>query len=159
MKTVIKTAQWKSKGILKNQDPMNIVTNVYWQGDNAFIDTDSKFLFKMICSHFFSDTNHKITLTLEGDMGIAFGDGYRLYIYNLIYSELTGESINNNILDQEDEETLFYQVMLDARMIEHQKRVLKIIQLLDIDFKKESDRYGRVLFNTNKKKDFELKDV
>ena len=33
------------------------------------------------------------------------------------------------------------------------------IQLLDIDFKKESDRYGRVLFNTNKKRDFELKDV
>ncbi len=77
----------------------------------------------------------------------------------LSIQELTGESIENNILDQEDEETLFYQVMLDAQMIEHQKRVLKIIQLLDIDFKKESDRYGRVLFNTNKKKNFELKDV
>jgi hypothetical protein len=34
--------------------------------------------------------------------------------------------------------------------------VLKIIEILKIDFQKESDRAGRILFNTRKKKDFYL---
>jgi hypothetical protein len=34
--------------------------------------------------------------------------------------------------------------------------VLKIIESLEIDFKKESDRGSRILFNMKKKKDFHL---
>lgn len=159
MKTVIKTAFWQSKGRLGNHDPMNIVTHVFWQADNAFIATDSKFLFKMVCANFFADYDHKIKLSLEGGIGRAFADGHQLYVYNLIYTALTGQEIENNILHQEDDEKLFFQVMLDAQMIEHQKRVLKIIQLLDIDFKKESDRYHRVLFDTDNKKNLKLKGL
>ncbi len=155
MKTIIKTAQWKSKGLLKNTNT-TIVTNVFWQGDVAFIDTDSKFLFKMVCRHFFKDRNNKLELTLEGEHGMAFSDAYRQYVYNLMYEKLTGEKIENNILAQQNSEALFYQVILDAQLIEHQKRVLEIIQILEIDFKKESNHFHRILFNTRKKKEFEI---
>ena len=48
--------------------------------------------------------------------------------------------------------------MLDSQMEPHQKRVLKIIKILNIDFKKESDRLHRILFNKKKKKDFYISD-
>jgi hypothetical protein len=158
MKTTIKQAQWKSKGILKHTNT-TIVTNVFWQGDDAFIDTDSKFLFKMVCRHFFKDENNKLELTLEGEHGMAFSDAYRLYVYNLIYEKLTGLQIDNNILTQKDSEALFYQVILDGQLLDHQKRVLEIIQILEINFKKESDYFHRILFNTRKKKNFEISDI
>ena len=34
-------------------EPMDIVTTVYYQGKDTFIDSDSKFLFQMICENFF----------------------------------------------------------------------------------------------------------
>ena len=43
MKTKIRQANWKSKGIFGDKKYMDIVTAVYWQGDDALIDTDSKF--------------------------------------------------------------------------------------------------------------------
>jgi len=48
--------------------------------------------------------------------------------------------------------------MLDSQMEPYQKRVLKIIKILNIDFKKESNRLHRILFNTKKKKDFYISD-
>lgn len=48
--------------------------------------------------------------------------------------------------------------MLTVQTYAHQKRVLKIIKILGIDFKKESDRLHRVLFNTKKKKDFYISE-
>ena len=53
MKTKIKQANWKSKSIFDNNKYMDIVTTVYWQGNDVFIDTDSKLLFQMICENFF----------------------------------------------------------------------------------------------------------
>lgn len=156
MKTIIKTARWKSKSILDNDKSMDVVTNVYWQSDDAFIDTDSKFLFKMTCTHFFKDRNNKLELTLEGEHGMMLSDAYRLYVYNLIYEKLTGNIIKNDILKESDSEALFYHVMLDAQLVDHQKRVLEIIQILEIDFKKESEIFHRVLFNTKKKKGFKI---
>jgi hypothetical protein len=159
METFIKKATWMGKSILDKHKTMGIVTNVFWQSEDAFIRTDSKFLFKMICAHFFSNPNRKINLTLEGYSGVYLSDAYRLYFYNLMYKQLTGDSIKGDILEQGEGETLFYQVMLDAQLLKHQKRVLRIIQILDIDFKEESKRYGRVLFKTKKKKQFEISDI
>lgn len=48
--------------------------------------------------------------------------------------------------------------MLESHTEEHQKRVLKIINILKIDFKKESDRLSQILFKTKGKKDFHLTD-
>ena len=159
MKTKIKQANWKSKSIFPDEKYMNIVTTVYWQGDDTFIDTDSKLLFQMVCANFFQQhKNVKLNITLEKGIGYMFPEAYRLYVYNLIYKELTGKKIKNDILKVKDRKELFYRVKLDAQMLKHQKRVLKIIQILEIDFKKESDRFGRVLFNTRKKKDFYLSD-
>ena len=157
MKTKIKQANWKSKGLFGDKKYDNIVTTVYWQSDDAFIDTDSKLLFQMICENFFHQHKHaKLKLTLTGPIGMMFPEAYRLYVYNLIYEELTGKKIKNNILHIKDGEELFYRAKLDTHFDKHQKRVLKIIKLLEIDFKKESDRLSRVLFNTSKKKDFYL---
>jgi hypothetical protein len=157
MKTKIKQANWKSKGLLGDKKYMDIVTTVYWQSDDSFIDTDSKLLFQMVCENFFIQyKNAKLKITLQAHIGAMYPQAYRLYVYNLIYIELTGKKIKNNILKSKDNKTFFYQVMLDAQMPKHQKRVLKIIKILKIDFKKESDRLSRVLFNTKKKKDFYL---
>ena len=139
MKTKIKQANWKSKGLFSDKKYVDVVTTVYWQSDDAFIDTDSKLLFQMVCEKFFYRyKNARLKLTLEGNTGIMFPEAYRLYVYNLIYEELTDTKIKNNILHS------------------YQKRVLKIIKLLEIDFKKESKRLSRVLFKTSNKKDFHL---
>ena len=47
---------------------------------------------------------------------------------------------------------LYYRAMLDAQMPKHQKRVLKIIKILKINFSKESDRLNRVLFKYEEEK-------
>ena len=139
---------------------MDIVTTVYWQSNNAFIDTDSKFLFQIVCKNFFHQCKDaKLKLTLDATIGSEFPEAYRMYVYNLIYRELTGKKIKDDILKVEDGKELFYRAMLDAQMPKHQKRLLKIIKILKIDLKKESDRFGRVLFNTRKKRDFYLSDV
>ena len=161
MKTKIKKAYWKSKPFFNKKDKeyMNIVTTVYWQSDNAFIDTDSKFLFQIVCTNFFNQCKDaELKLTLDATIGSEFPEAYRLYIYNLMYSELTGKKIKDDILKIKDGKELFYRAMLDAQMPKHQKRLLKIIKILKIDFKKESDRFGRVLFNTKKKRDFYLSE-
>jgi len=162
MKTKIKKAYWKSKPFFdkKNKEYMDIVTTVYWQSDDAFIDTDSKFLFKIICKNFFHQyKDAEFKLTLDATIGSEFGEAYRLYVYNLIYKELTGKKIKGDILKVKDRKELFYRAMLDAQMPKHQKRLLKIIKILKIDLKKESDRFGRILFNTRKKRDFYFSDV
>ena len=162
MKTKIKKAYWKSKPFLKikGKEYMDIVTTVYWQSDDAFIDTDSKFLFQIICKNFFHQYKEaKLKLTLDATIGSEFPEAYRLYVYNLMYKELTGKKIKNDILKVKDKKELFYRAMLDAQMPKHQKRLLKMIKILKIDLKKESDRFGRVLFNTRKKRDFYLSDV
>ncbi|PHS42211.1 MAG: hypothetical protein COB07_00280 [Sulfurovum sp.] len=161
MKTKIKQANWKSKPFFNKKDKeyMNIITTVYWQDDDVFIDTDSKFLFQMICENFFHKyKDAKLKMTLDINIGTMFPEAYRLYVYNLIYKELTGKKIKNDILKVKDREELFYRAKLDAQLGKHQKRVLKIIKILEIDFKKESDRFSRILFNTRKKKDFYLSD-
>ena len=138
---------------------MNIITTVYWQKDDIFIDTDSKFLFQMVCTNFFSKYKDvKLKLTLDTGIGVMFPEAYRLYVYNLIYKELTGKKIKNDILKVKDRKELFYRAKLDAQMLKHQKRLLKIIKILEIDFKKESNRYDQILFNKKKKKDFYLSD-
>ena len=161
MKTKIKQANWKAKPFLgkKNKEYMHIVTTVYWQSDDVFIDTDSKFLFQMICENFFRQyKNVKLELALDKGIGYMFPEAYRLYVYNLIYKELTGKKIKNDILKVTDAKELFYRAKLDAQMPKHQKRLLKIIKILHIDFKKESDLASRILFNTKKKKAFYLSD-
>lgn len=162
MKTKIKKAYWKSKPLFNKKDNeyMDIVTTVYWQSDNAFIDTDSKFLFQIVCKNFFYQyKDAELKLTLDITIGSEFPEAYRLYIYNLIYRELTGKKIKDDILKVKDRKELFYRAMLDAQMPKHQKRLLKIIKILKIDLKKESDRFGRILFNARKKRDFYLSDA
>jgi len=158
MKTTIRRANWKSKiKILKKE--YNIVTTVYYQGKKRFIDSDSKLLFQMICENFFH--KHKkveLKINLKGYYGLMFPQAYRLYVYNLIYKELTGKKIKNDIFKVKKEKELFYRVMLDTHTKTHKKMVLKIIKILKIDFKKESNRLSRVLFNTKNKKDFYLSD-
>ena len=159
MKTKIKQANWKSKGLFGDKKPMSIVTTVYWQGNDAFIDTDSKLLFQMVCENFFSqDRDVTLKIKLKAHIGAMYPKAYRLYVYDLIYQELTGKKIKNSILKCKDAETCFYRSMLDVQMPKHQKRVLKIIKILGIDFKKESHRLSRVLFSTKKKKDFYLSE-
>ena len=99
------------------------------------------------------------SLCLEGKVGFAFPSAYRLYVYNMIYKSLTGKAIENDIFLQEDNELFANHVMLDAQMPEHQARVLKIIDILEIDLKKESEKCGCILFNTKKKKQFKIKDI
>jgi len=157
MKTKIKQANWKVKGFLGDKKMMHIVTTVYWQADDAFIDTDSKFLFQMICENFFSQyKDAKLKMTLKTHIGMMYPKAHKLYVYNLIYETLTGKKIKDNILQCKDGKELYYRAMLDAQMPKHQKRVLKIIKILNIDFKKESERASRILFNTKKKKSFYL---
>ncbi|NOQ32108.1 MAG: hypothetical protein GQ570_13410 [Helicobacteraceae bacterium] len=159
-KTTIKQANWKSKGMFgKKKEYHNIITTIYYQGDDSFIDTDSKLLFEMICEHFFYKYK-KVTLKikLKHTFGAMFPQAYRLYVYNLIYKKLTNKKIKDDIFKIKDNKELFYRVMLDSQMEPHQKRVLKIITILNIDFKKESDRLHSVLFNKKKKKDFYVSD-
>jgi len=135
------------------------VATLNYQGKDAFIDTDSKLLFQMICEHFFyKHKKVKLKLKLQGSFGAMYPDAYRLYVYNLIYKKLTKKKIKDDISKIKDNKELFYRVMLDSQMESHQKRVLKIIKILNIDFKKESDRLHRILFNTKKKKDFYISD-
>ena len=158
--TTIKQANWKSKSILgKKNEYDNIVTTIFYQAEDAFIDTDSKLLFQMICEHFFYKyKSTTLKLKLKGSIGAMFPQAYRLYVYNLIYKKLTKKKIKHDIFKIKNEEELYYTVMLEQHSLEHQKRVLKIIKILDIDFKKESDRLQRVLFNMKKKKDFYVSD-
>jgi len=160
LKTTIKQANWKSKGIFgKKKEYHNIVTTIYYQGEDAFIDTDSKLLFQMICENFFYKYKKvKLKLKLQHSFGVMYPEAYRLYIYNLIYKKLTKKKIKDDIFKVRDNKELFYRVMLDSQMEAHQKRVLKIIKILDIDFKKESDRLHRILFNKKKKKFFYISD-
>ena len=81
-----------------------------------------------------------------------YPDAYRLYVYNLIYTKLTKKKIKDDISKIKDNKELFYRVLLDSQMEPHQKRVLKIIKILNIDFKKESDRLHRILLNTEEKR-------
>ena len=135
----------------------NIFTTVYTQGKDIFIDSDSKFLFQMICENFFHQyPDVKLKITLEGYFGALYPKAYRLYVYNLIYKELTGKKLKNDIFKVKKGKELFYRSMLDVHMSSHKKIVLKIIKILKIDFQKESDRASRILFNTKKKKDFYL---
>lgn len=158
--TTIKQANWKSKGIFgKKKEYQNIVTTIYYQGEDAFIDTDSKVLFRMICEHFFyKNKNATVKIKLKHSFGAMFPEAYRLYMYNLIYKKLTSKKIKDDIFKIKDNKELFYRVMLDSHMESHQKRVLEIIEILNIDFKKESDRLHRVLFNKKKKKSFYISD-
>ncbi|PHS36761.1 MAG: hypothetical protein COB07_12075 [Sulfurovum sp.] len=160
LKTTIKQANWKSKGLFgKKKEYHNIVTTIYYQGEDAFVDTDSKFLFQTVCEHFF--LKHKKTtlkLKLKYSIGMMYPQAYKLYVYDLIYKKLTKKKIKNNILKVKDNKELFYRVMLDSQMEPHQKRVLKILKILNIDFKKESDRLHRVLFRMGNKKDFYISD-
>jgi len=160
IKTIIKQANWKSKGLFgKKGEYHNIVTTIYYQGEDAFIDTDSKLLFQMICEHFFyKHKKAKLKLKLQGSFGAMYPEAYRLYVYNLIYKKLTKKKIKDDILKIKDNKELFYRVMLDSQMESHQKRVLEIIEILNIDFKKESDRLHRILFNKKKKKSFYISD-
>lgn len=160
MKTKIKRANWKSKSMFSKKKYENIVTTVYTQGKNIFIDSDSKFLFQMICENFFHQhPSVKLKITLEGYFGVMYPKAYRLYVYNLIYKELTGKKLKNDIFKVKKGKELFYRSMLDIHMDSHKKMVLKIIKILKIDFQKESDRVSRVLFSTKKKKDFYLSKV
>lgn len=160
LKTTIKQANWKSKALFgKKNEFNNIVTTVYYQGENVFIDTDSKLLFQMICEHFFyKHKNVTLKLKLKHSFGAMFPQAYRLYVYNLIYKKLTKKKSKHDIFKIKDEEELYYKVMLESYSLDHQKRILKIIKILNIDFKKESDRLQRVLFDMKKKKDFYISD-
>ena len=160
IKTSIKQANWKSKSLFgKNKEFHNIVTTIYYQSEDAFIDTDSKLLFQMVCEHFFyKHKKVKLKLKLHGSFGAMYPQAYRLYVYNLIYKKLTKKKIKDDILKIKKNKELFYRVMLDTQMQTHQKRVLEIIRILNIDFKKESDRLHRVLFNKKKKKSFYISD-
>ena len=94
MNTKIKQANWKSKSIFPDKEYMNIITTVYWQGDDAFIDTDSKFLFQIVCENFFHQyKDAKLKLTLDANIGAEFSEAYRLYVYNLIYKSLAGKKL------------------------------------------------------------------
>lgn len=56
----------------------------------AFIDTDSKFLFQMICENFFyKNKDVELKIKLKNSIGIIFPEVYRIYVYNLIYKSLT----------------------------------------------------------------------
>ena len=160
VKTTIKQAHWKSKAKLgKKKEYLNITTTIFYQGKDAFIDTDSKLLFQMICEHFFYKYKKAtITLKLKHSLGAMFPQAYRLYVYNLIYKKLTKKKIKHDIFKIRNDEELYYAAMLESHTLAHQKRVLKIIEILNIDFKKESERLQRVLFNMKKKKDFYISD-
>ena len=160
LKTKIKQANWKSKSLFgKKKEYHNIITTIYYQGEDAFIDTDSKLLFQMVCEHFFYKyKNVELKLKLKHSFGAMYPQAHRLYVYNLIYKKLTNKKIKDDIFKVKDDKELFYRVMLDSQMEPHQKRVLKIIKILNIDFQKESDRLHRVLFNQKKKKGFYISD-
>jgi len=156
LKTKIKQAHWKSKE-LWGDEYMDIVTTVYCQGKDIFIDSDSKFLFQMICENFFIKyPNAELNITLKSYFGMLFPKAHRLYIYNLIYKKLTGEKIKNDIFKVKKGKELFYRSMLDIHTKAHKKMLLKIIKILKIDFKKESNKASRTLFNMKKKKKFYL---
>ena len=157
LKTKIKRANWKSRSTFSKKKYENIFTTVYTQGKGVFIDTDSKFLFQMICENFFHQyPKVKLQITLEGYFGVMYPEAHRLYVYNLIYKELTGKKVKNDIFKIKTGKELYYRSMLDIHMKSHQQMVLKIIKILKIDFQKESDRASRILFNVKKKKDFYL---
>lgn len=159
IKTKIKQANWKSKSIFGDKY-MNIVTNIYWQNDDTFIDTDSKFLFQIICENFFSQNkNVALNIKLKNSIGVMFPEIYRIYVYNLTYKKLTGKKIKDDITKiKKLDENSYIMMKLTSQMKTHQKRVLKIIKHLNIDLKKESDRHHRILFSNKKKKDFYISD-
>jgi hypothetical protein len=159
MKTKIKQANWKSKSFF-GDDYMNIVTTIFWQSDKAFIETDSKLLFQIICENFFTQYKEtEFNIKLKQGLGYYYPELYQIYVYNKIYKKLTGKKIKDDIskVNEYDEE-FFYRVKLETFSKTHQKRVLKIIEILNIDFKKESDRLHRVLFDTKKKKKLYISD-
>jgi len=154
MKTSIKKAYWKSK-IFKDSKYSDIVTTVFYQSKDTFIDTDSKFLFEIICFHFFKKyPKATIKLKLKGSYGVMYPEAYRIYVYNKIYKKLTKKKIDNDIFKIKKSKELFYRVKLEFFSSSYQKMILEIIDILQIDFKKESDRFCKILFKTKNKKDF-----
>jgi len=159
IKTTIKEAHWKGKSLFHKKGEFdNIFTTIYYQNKDAFVDADGKLLFQMICENFFHQHKKvKLKLKLNYTLGMMYPQAYRLYMYNLIYKKLTKKKIKNDIFKAKNKE-LYYSVLLYAHMEAHQKRVLKIIELLNIDFKQESKRLHRVLFNSKNKKEFYITD-
>ncbi len=154
MRTKIKKAYWKSK-IFKDSKYSDIVTTIFYQSKDAFIDTDSKFLFEMICFHFFKKyPKTTIKLKLKGSYGVMYPEAYRIYVYNKIYKKLTKKKVSNDIFKIKKSKELFYRVKLEFFSLSYQKMILEIINILQIDFKKESDRFHKILFKTKNKKDF-----
>ncbi len=160
MKTTIKKANWKSKMKIFDDKYINITTTLFYQSEDAFIDTDSKFLCEMICAKFFrSFQNKKIDIQLQALHGELFPKLYRVYIYNAIYKELTKKDIEYDIFDITDPEKLYERSCVEIHLEDYQKRLLEIIELLEIDFKEESKIYNKPLFNKKGKKDFYLESV
>ena len=160
-KTTIKEANWKVKDLFGRKNEFsNIYTHIYYQGDDAFIETDSKLLFEMICKNFFYQyEDATIEIKLKGTIGAMFPEAYMIYVYNLIYKKLTNKKIKDDIFKANEEELLSYGVRIYQHLPSHQKRVLEIIEILCIDFKVESERMQRVLFKKKGKKDFYISDV
>jgi len=158
MKTTIRQAYWKSKELWGDEE-VNIVTTIYYQGKNAFIDTSSDLLFQMVCENFFRQhPDVSLNLELKGMHGYYFPESYRYYVYEMIYRELTGKKPKRSLLEITDSKTLFYASKLEYHSKTYLKRLKKIIKILKIDFKKESNRLQRVLFDTKSKKDFRIDD-
>lgn len=155
MKTKIKQANWKSKSFF-DDDYMNIFTSIFWQSDKAYIETDSKLLFQIICEKFFTQYKDvEFNIKLKQGLGYYYPELYQIYVYNKIYKILTGKKIKDDISKVKNfDETFFYRVKLKTFSKDYQKRVLKIIKILNIDFQKESDRLHKILFDIKKKKDF-----
>ncbi len=160
-KTTIKEAHWKIKDLFGRKNEFsNIYAPIYYQGDDAFIETDSKLLFEMICNNFFYQYEDvTIEIKLKGIIGAMFPEAYKIYLYNLIYKKLTNKKIKDDIFKANEEELLSYGARIYKHLSSYQKRVLEIIEILGIDFKVESERMQRVLFNKKGKKDFYICDV
>jgi hypothetical protein len=156
---VIKQAHWKSNFFPFSEELNNITESIFWQSDDAYISTDSDFLFEIICQNFFYNyPDVKFNIERQGSLGMYYPEIYQILVYNLIYENLTREKIENNIKYIEDEEQLFYTSKLEAQMIEHKKRILAIIETLKIDFKQESKRLHRILYDINDKEGFYIDD-
>lgn len=167
----IKNANWKSNFLDKIFNKLekseiieqssierfdNITTSVIYQ-DGKFIETNSDFLFEIICSNFFKKfKNEKFNFVFTSNMGLFLADSYQNYFYDLMIKRiLENYKIENSLSTKE----LFYKSKLEQFTSKYKAKIVFLISYLKINLKNEENKFHKLLFKIDEEmKDFYLED-
>ncbi|QOG12872.1 hypothetical protein [Arcobacter sp. FWKO B] len=157
----IQEAHWKSKGLFGDDDLHNIMTLVLEQGGFYFDPRDSDFLgaiFKEYVRNFLDEDS--VTLKLSKKELFYYNENANLYMLNTIYNELFPNKQPNpfNSIIEDDEDGVMNFGMFNLPFASQLKNLIKILEKLEIDFKKLSEDYMLLGF-PNSMECYEKKDM